>query len=149
VDDSNLGLFSEAYVRNRIREQAMLARRHKTELAILACIMDGEYPEEMRGKLAVIVSCAIRTSVRGSDGVAYFEGQKAFVTVLPGSDEEGALIVARKIAAHLDALALVDNEGRLLPNMRWRPLRVTGEEKEEEIYQRLFNRQDRTEETAA
>jgi hypothetical protein len=138
ISNQELGLSSESYLRNRVREEAMLSRRHKTELALLAGAIARDYPKGMWERMEVIVSCAIRASVRSSDGVAFFGREKAFVIVLPGSNEAGAAIVANKVAGHLEQLRLIDPEGNPAPELAWNALRVEAGEREEEIYRKLF-----------
>lgn len=137
IADAELGLTSETYLRNRIREEKLLARRHKTMLAMLCCSLDNP-PSRLAGRLDTILACSIRAAVRASDGIAYFQEQKAFVVVLPQSDMAGAGVVARKIAANLETLDLRDDGDIPLTRFRWNAMMLDGELSEAELYERLF-----------
>jgi len=47
IEDPALGLHSEAYLKNRIREQALLARRYGTDLTLLACSLRRALPPKL------------------------------------------------------------------------------------------------------
>lgn len=111
VSEPELGLGSESYLRNRIHEHTLLARRHHTDLTVLACAFSREPSKQLAGRLQVVLACSIRAAVRESDGIAYFANSKAFVILLPQSDLAGAGVVMGKIRSNLATLGLRDAEG--------------------------------------
>ena len=137
IGDPELGLGSESYLRNRIREQMLLAKRHRTALGILCCSFAAEPPAKLAERLEVILACSIRAAVRASDGIAFFPGAKAFVVMLPGSDLDGAGVVMRKIIANLETLDIHDEEGRRMLDLKWNAL--TPSEDDDDMYDRLFS----------
>ncbi len=138
ISDPELGLTSESYLRIRVREQILLAKRHKTELAILSCALDAAPPKRLEDRLEVILACSIRAAVRASDGIAFFPDSKAFVVLLPQSDLSGAGVVMRKILANLDTLDIRDADEEPLTRLKWNAIPLDGSVDDGEMYRNLF-----------
>lgn len=138
ISDPELGLGSESYLRNRIKEHTLLARRHKTNLAILSCAFEAEPPKRLAERLEVILACAIRAAVRASDGIAYFAGHRSFVVLLPQSDLAGAEVVMRKINSNLEMLDIRDSYETPLMRLKWNSEILDGTMGEDDMYNRLF-----------
>ena len=139
IADSEFGLTSEVYLRNRVREQELLARRHKTNLAIFSCALDSNPPERIAERLRVILACSIRAAVRSSDGIAFFPKPGAFVVLLPQSDLAGAEVVMHKIIANLEMLGIRDAHGASLTRLKWNAAFIDGTVDSEEMYRNLFS----------
>lgn len=139
INDPELGLSSENYLRNRIREQALLARRHGHQLSVIACTPSrADMERTLDERLTVVTACAIRAVARASDGIAYFPPQKAFVVMLPGTGAPGARVVIDKIGANLDKLDLSVNGGPPLVDLSWGLAEFDAQGGEEAMLERLF-----------
>lgn len=140
IDDPRLGLASEIYLKNHIHKQALLARRHRTPLCLVCCAPKNSQPDGgMADRLDTVLACAIRSSIRASDGVAWFADRKAFVVMLPQCDLAGAAIVMRNVAGKLDALNLRDAGGVPLLDLRWNSEVLGGDVDSDVVYDRLFS----------
>lgn len=138
VAEPGLGLGSASYLRNRIHEQVLLARRHRTDLTILSCAFLHEPPKRLANRLQVVLACSIRAAVRASDGIAHFGGSDSFVVLLPQSDLSGAGVVMGKIKANLALLDLRDSEGGNALALKWNVIPVDGSRDEAAMYRELF-----------
>lgn len=137
VQDTELGLMSEAYLRRRVDEEVSLARRHKTPLSLVACAIAGT-SEALHTYLAVL-SCSIRACTRLSDGLAYFSERKAFLLVLPQCDSQGAEIVLKKMEDNLKVLDLRNEQGKELFEVAWNIFIPDGTLKGEALYEHVFS----------
>lgn len=138
VQDTEFGLMSETYLRKRVDEEVSLARRHKTQLSLVACAISVS-PEAMHAHVESVLSCSIRSCIRLSDGLAYFSDHKAFVIVLPQCDSLGTEIVLKKIEANLQMLHLRDEYGEELFKVVWNVYIPDGNLKDEALYNHLFS----------
>ncbi len=138
ISDPDLGLTSENYLKTRIHEQALLARRHKTSLCLLSCANAGPADAALSERLLIVLACAIRSAIRASDGVAWFAGPGAFVIMLPQCDQAGAAVVIRNVAANLDMLRLNDDAGNPLFTLRWRSAMPGDAMDDDAMYASLF-----------
>lgn len=138
VQDTALGLMSEAYLRKRVDEEVSLARRHKTQLSLVACAVTAT-PEAMHAHMESVLSCSIHSCIRLSDGLAYFPDRKAFVIVLPQCDSQGTEIVLKKIEANLQVLDLRNAQGEELYQLAWNVYISDGNLKDEALYEHLFS----------
>lgn len=138
VQDAELGLMSEAYLRKRVDEEVSLARRHETHLSLVACAIT-KAPEAMHAHMESVLSCSISACIRLSDGLAYFSDRKAFLLVLPQCDTQGAEVVLKKIEANLQILDLHNEQGKGLFQIIWHIYIPDGNLKGEALYDHVFS----------
>lgn len=137
VQDTELGLMSEAYLRRRVDEEISLARRHNTPLSLMACAITAA-PQTMHAHIESVLSCSILTCIRLSDGLAYFSDRKAFVIVLPQCDAQGTEVVLKKIESNLRMLDLQNDHGEALYHIVWNVYISDGKLKDDILYEYLF-----------
>lgn len=138
VQNTELGLMSEAYLRKRVDEEVALARRHNTPLSLMACAVT-EAPVAMHAHMESVLSCSIGACIRHADGLAYFADRKAFLIVLPQCDRQGAEIVLKKIEGNLHVLDLRNEQGEELLKVAWNIYVSEGNLKDEALYEHLFS----------
>ncbi len=139
VDDPELGLSSENYLRNRIHEQTLLARRHGGDLTLIRCKFENDIqPRTLAERLSVIVACGIRAVARASDGIAFFPSDQAFVILLPGTNAEGGKVVIKKIVDNLSALQLRQPDDTPLLQLDWGLSQYDPQRGEAALYEQLF-----------
>lgn len=139
INDPELGMFSEGYLRSRVREQLLLVRRHKGTLCLIGCAFKRPPPPDREERFMVILACAIKSALRASDGVAFFAAHKAFGMMLPQTDLAGAEVVMGKIIANLRLVDMRDQEGRSFFELNWRSLVLDGSEDEDMVYHNIFD----------
>ncbi|MDR3211900.1 MAG: hypothetical protein LBU79_08295 [Planctomycetota bacterium] len=138
VNDPELGMMSESYLRSRIREQCLLYRRHGGTLSVVACKNRHHNERQLEERLSVVVACAIRAVIRSSDGVAFFAQENAFVMMLPGSPKVGGQAVVNKVEGYLNRLDLRDGGGHKVINNEWRVAEFDPKLGDEALYPQLF-----------
>ena len=138
ISDPQLGLGSESYLKARIHEQALLARRHQDPFCLACCAFEAKPPKNLAEELDIVLACAIRSAIRASDGIAYFTSRNAFVVMLPQCDLTGARVVMKNVAANLDTVGLADADGLPLLAVKWNCEQLGADLDGEAMYDRLF-----------
>lgn len=136
--DTDSGLVSETYLRRRINEEVSLASHYNTPLTLFACQITSP-SEKALPMLETVLSCAIRASIRYSDGVAWFPDARAFVVVMPQRDEAGAEKILKKVESSLEMLKLRDANNQEIYKLTWNIYDFDGSLKGGAIFTRLFN----------
>lgn len=101
VFDTDLNLRSETYLLTRGQEELSLAARRNSAVSVLLCRMEGEMLPATRRRLEVAIARVFQLETRLSDVVAYFEGQQAFVLLLPDVTKDRATVVSRRLEERL------------------------------------------------
>lgn len=107
--DGLTGLYNFRYLRERLEEEVVRARRHRRNFCLIMIDMDNlkqvndTYGHQMGNKVIREISNTIRNSVRTIDIVARFGGDE-FVVLLPDTDSGSALIIAERISHNIKNL---------------------------------------------
>ena len=119
--DALTGLPNKRCLAQALARELALADRNRTKLALLVLDIDhfkkvnDTHGHQMGDRVLVLIGEILRAVVRASDTPARYGGEE-FVVLLPGTNEAGALSVAERIRASLEASAIPAPTG---------PIRVT------------------------
>jgi len=102
MQDSLTGLFNRTYGNQRLTEEWELYLRGGPQFSILFLDLDGfkqvndSFGHEMGDKVLMEFSKLLRSSLRATD-VAIRWGGDEFLVILPGTDEEEAAAISRRL----------------------------------------------------
>ena len=110
--DTLTGLNNRYFFDKHIKEQIAYASRYKSDLSMLIIDINRFrqfnecYGEEQGDCVLKLVASALRRTVnRAPDSVCRYSGEE-FTVILPGTDEDGAAVVAEKIFQAINELAI-------------------------------------------
>lgn len=105
--DPLTGLFNRHYLYQRIQQEISLSEKRGTPVSMIAVDIDHfKYVNDIWGhpvgdEVLERTASLMKTAIRGTDFLARIGGEE-FVALLPGTDAEGALTVARKMHRSLN-----------------------------------------------
>jgi diguanylate cyclase (GGDEF)-like protein/PAS domain S-box-containing protein len=107
IRDGLTGLFNHRYFYYFLRREFMLSTRSGTDLACLLLDLDNfkklndSYGHQFGDTVLKTVAERIRKTVRETDVVSRYGGEE-FAILLPGTELEGAVVIAEKIRARIE-----------------------------------------------
>ncbi len=111
IRDGLTGLYNHRYFYYFLRREFLLAGRNRTDLACLLLDLDNfkklndTYGHQFGDTVLKTVAARIRKTVRETDVVSRYGGEE-FAVLLPGTDLEGAHVIAERIRARVENQAL-------------------------------------------
>jgi len=111
IRDGLTGLYNHHYFYYFLRREFLLAGRNGTDLACLLLDLDNfkklndTYGHQLGDSVLKGVAAGIRKTVRETDVVSRYGGEE-FAILLPGTDLAGARVLAEKIRARIENLAI-------------------------------------------
>ena len=106
VDNAELNLHSETYLRSRAEEDLALAVRQKAPAALLLCRVGQSLTPEVHQRVIAVLARIFRDMTRASDCVAYFKDKPVLAMFLPDVTPEGADTVREKLERAVQELDL-------------------------------------------
>jgi diguanylate cyclase (GGDEF)-like protein len=107
IRDGLTGLFNHRYFYYFLRREFLLTSRNSSNLACLLLDLDNfkklndTYGHQLGDSVLKTVASRIRKTVRETDVVSRYGGEE-FAILLPGTDLEGARVIAEKIRAKVE-----------------------------------------------
>ena len=121
VTDGLTGLFNRHYFEKTLEREMNQARRSGKELALIICDVDffkkynDRYGHQAGDGCLVAVARAIKQSLRRESDWAVRFGGEEFVVILPGTDLEGAKLMAERILEAVRCLLIAHEESTASP----------------------------------
>jgi diguanylate cyclase (GGDEF)-like protein len=108
--DPLTGVANRAALDAALKREVSLSRRHKLPLSVLLLDIDkfkninDTYGHSTGDTVLQVLTQGVNACIRTSDVQARYGGEE-FVVVLPGTDRDGALLLAARIRRHIETLS--------------------------------------------
>ncbi len=148
VIDSLTGVANRRYFSERILEEFNRSRRKNEPLSVLMCDIDNfkgyndNYGHTAGDKCLSLVAQTIKNSIRRSSDFCARYGGEEFVIILPETDNNGAIKVAKKVLGNIRKLAIKHNTSEPLKIITMSIGSATAFEKTLESHEELVKQAD-------